>query len=448
MSNSDVLEIDAARPARRERARARLEEHQQPRAARRRRSRAARAARRRARQRRHAGDGSGAARARRRGRRSDGERCGCAASTAGRSAPAGADRRARVGHRRALPDRACSRSCPGECVLDGTARMRERPIGDLVDALRALGVQRRGRGPGRLPAGALPRRRAVRRRAPRSTRSRSSQYVSALLLVAPYAARDVELRLRDGVLVSRPYVDVTLAADARVRRATRTSATARRSRSRAGRATPARDYAVEPDASTAAYFFARRGDHRRARARRGPARRLDAGRHGVARRARAHGLRGGARRRLRRGARRRAARCARVDVDMNAMPDAVLAAAVTALFADGTDAHPQRRQPAHQGERPPARARDRAAQARRRRARGRPTRSRSRRARCTAREIDTYDDHRMAMAFALAGLRIPGVQIRDPGCVQQVLAALLRGLLRARVVKCERTSLRRARRTA
>jgi 3-phosphoshikimate 1-carboxyvinyltransferase len=32
-------------------------------------------------------------------------------------------------------------------------------------------------------------------------------------------------------------------------------------------------------------------------------------------------------------------------------------------------------------------------------------------------EIDTYDDHRMAMAFALAGLRQRGVAIRDPGCV-------------------------------
>ena len=32
-------------------------------------------------------------------------------------------------------------------------------------------------------------------------------------------------------------------------------------------------------------------------------------------------------------------------------------------------------------------------------------------------EIHTYRDHRMAMAFALAGLRIPGVAIRDPGCV-------------------------------
>ncbi len=34
-------------------------------------------------------------------------------------------------------------------------------------------------------------------------------------------------------------------------------------------------------------------------------------------------------------------------------------------------------------------------------------------------EIETYDDHRMAMSFALAGLRIPGVSIRDPGCVRK-----------------------------
>jgi 3-phosphoshikimate 1-carboxyvinyltransferase len=34
-------------------------------------------------------------------------------------------------------------------------------------------------------------------------------------------------------------------------------------------------------------------------------------------------------------------------------------------------------------------------------------------------EIDTYDDHRMAMSFSLAGLRVPGVGIRDPGCVSK-----------------------------
>ena len=36
-----------------------------------------------------------------------------------------------------------------------------------------------------------------------------------------------------------------------------------------------------------------------------------------------------------------------------------------------------------------------------------------------AAQIDTYDDHRMAMAFSLAGLRIPGIAIRDPACVSK-----------------------------
>ena len=40
-------------------------------------------------------------------------------------------------------------------------------------------------------------------------------------------------------------------------------------------------------------------------------------------------------------------------------------------------------------------------------------------AKLEAAEIDTYDDHRMAMAFALAGLRVPGVVIRDPACVSK-----------------------------
>ena len=33
--------------------------------------------------------------------------------------------------------------------------------------------------------------------------------------------------------------------------------------------------------------------------------------------------------------------------------------------------------------------------------------------------IETYDDHRMAMSFALAGLRVPGIRISDPGCVSK-----------------------------
>ena len=94
-------------------------------------------------------------------------------------------------------------------MLDGTPRMRERPIAELVDALQRLGVDVRAEGHGGCPPvrarGGAPFGGEVEVDA-----RRSSQYVSALLLIAPYAARSVVLRLRDGALVSRPYVDVTL----------------------------------------------------------------------------------------------------------------------------------------------------------------------------------------------------------------------------------------------
>ena len=94
-----------------------------------------------------------------------------------------------------------------------------------------------------------------------------------------------------------------------------------------------RDYAIEPDASAASYFFALAardggyGHRRRAGHLEHP------GRHGVRRRARTHGLHRTARAGPDHG--HRAARCARVDVDMNAFSDTVMTLAVVALFAHG-----------------------------------------------------------------------------------------------------------------
>src|SRR5512134_2169554 len=80
----------------------------------------------------------------------------------------------------------------GRYRLDGTARMRERPIQDLVDGLGALGAQVRCERDGGCPpvvieADGLPGGTAYVRG------SRSSQFLSALLHVAPYAARDVTI---------------------------------------------------------------------------------------------------------------------------------------------------------------------------------------------------------------------------------------------------------------
>ena len=305
---------------------------------------------------------------------------------------------------------------PGETVLDGTARMRERPISDLVNALATLGVDVRVEGARGCPP--------VRCRGGRPfggdvsvDASKSSQYVSALLQIAPYAERDVVLDLKEGVLVSRPYVDVTLdvmrtfGADASFLDDRRLWVS-NRAQYRGIH------YIVEPDASTAAYFFcaaALTGGRIRVEDLPGRSAQADMGLLLVLEQMGAQVTRSessvtvqGPPRGTLRG----------VDVDMNAMPDAVLAAAVTAAFATspthirnvanlriketdrlhaletelrklGTSAHADA-DALHIEPKPMHGA-----------------------------TIATYDDHRMAMAFALAGLLVPGVVISDPGCVSK-----------------------------
>ena len=95
----------------------------------------------------------------------------------------------------------------GACVLTGSDRMRRRPIGELLAALRPLGgvvesLEENGYPPVRIHGNGLKGGRTV------VDASRSSQFVSAILLAAPYASNPVEIVVQG--LVSRPYVDVTL----------------------------------------------------------------------------------------------------------------------------------------------------------------------------------------------------------------------------------------------
>ena len=87
--------------------------------------------------------------------------------------------------------------------------------------------------------------------------ARSSQFVSALLQVAPYAARDVTLTLT-GEIIAQPYIDMTVGGDGAVGRAGGARRLRACSASRAGSAIAPQRYAVEPDASSAHYFSARR----------------------------------------------------------------------------------------------------------------------------------------------------------------------------------------------
>mmetsp|Transcript_12772 Transcript_12772/g.34340 ORF Transcript_12772/g.34340 Transcript_12772/m.34340 type:complete len:503 (-) Transcript_12772:2181-3689(-) len=148
----------------------------------------------------------------------------------------------------------------GEFVLDGTPRMRERPIKDLVDALQQLGaevtcsdigcppVTVRARANGGGLAGGLAR----------VSGKISSQYLSALLMAAPLASGDVELQIIDE-LVSLPYVQMTINLMRRFGVEVETDAAHLNFKVRGGQryAAPAGGRVfVEGDASSASYFSA------------------------------------------------------------------------------------------------------------------------------------------------------------------------------------------------
>jgi 3-phosphoshikimate 1-carboxyvinyltransferase len=147
----------------------------------------------------------------------------------------------------------------GEYILAGDARMRERPIGDLVAALEQLGatiVNRKSKiengasicPPVKILASGLPGGRAA------VAGNVSSQFLSGLLMVAPYAQSFVELVVEGG-LNSKPYVDMTLAVmtDFGVE-------VTRQGYERfdipSARYQPRATYPIESDASAASYFFA------------------------------------------------------------------------------------------------------------------------------------------------------------------------------------------------
>lgn len=299
----------------------------------------------------------------------------------------------------------------GPTTLDGTARMRARPIADLADALRALGapVEVLGEGgcpPLRVAGGGLPGGRA------RIDASRSSQFVSGVLLAAPCAARDVELEFAGGAVVSRAFLELT----GEVMRAfgAELEIGAEGARVRA-RPYEARDYAVEADAQSAVYPLA--------------AAAIAGGRvlvEGIPPHSRQTDLR------VLEVFERMGCRVARtqqgvelygpfdglraVDVDMNEIPDAVLALAVVCLFADGPSTI---RNIAHLRIKESDRLAALESELRKLGARAHAGADflRIEPGPLRGTRIATYDDHRMAMSFALAGLRVPGVEIEDPACV-------------------------------
>jgi 3-phosphoshikimate 1-carboxyvinyltransferase len=296
----------------------------------------------------------------------------------------------------------------GTYRLDGTPRMQERPIGDLLDALRQLGGEAVSeRNNGCLPV--VVRGRGLRGGRAVPAGNVSSQFLSALLMAAPCAQANVELAVA-GELVSRPYVDMTLAVMAAFGRSVTNRSPYLISAPRPYRAT---DYAIEPDASAASYFFAAaaitqgevmveglsRGGLQ------GDAAFCDClGRMGCDVRCSAEGISVSGR--PLRG----------IDVDMNAISDTVPTLGAVALFAAGATTI---RGVGHIRHKESDRIRALAVELRKLGAEveERPDGLRITPGVLRGAEIDTYDDHRMAMSLALVGLAVPGVVIRNPGCV-------------------------------
>jgi len=304
----------------------------------------------------------------------------------------------------------------GSYRIDGVARMRERPIGDLVEALNELGARIGYEGVAGFPPLRIEPSPGLARDEVAIRGDVSSQFLSGLLMAAPLAAKQGGLVIRvAGDLISQPYVAMTIAMMRRFGVEVR--------RDGADYQVPQDCYrspgsmAVEGDASSASYFLALgllAG---------GPIRVEGVDRNSVQGDVAFTDLLAAMGASIEFGdgwieSRRDGELCA-ADWDCTAIPDAAMSAAVVALFAPGrttlrgigswrvkeTDriaamATELRKLGAEVDEQPdrlsvtgPARLREAT--------------------------IDTYDDHRIAMCFALAAAGGLPVHIRDPGCVRK-----------------------------
>ena len=300
----------------------------------------------------------------------------------------------------------------GAYVLDGTTRMRQRPIGPLLGALGQLGALAEST----LGTGCPPLRIRGPLRGGRASIDAgvSSQFISALLMVAPCTPEGLELRL-EGTVISRPYIDMTLQQMARCGVSAswsgeRTLVVPGGQRYVAGR------QVMESDASNASYFFAAaavtggwvRVPMLPADSIQGDLALLDVlAEMGcrVAREGDAVEVTGPA------GGQLKA-----VSVDANAFPDMAQTIAALAPFADGPV---EVRNVASMRVKETDRIGAVAAELRRL---GQEVEERADAFVVTPRPlrgavVQTYDDHRMAMAFSVVALRAPDVRIADPGCV-------------------------------
>jgi 3-phosphoshikimate 1-carboxyvinyltransferase len=300
----------------------------------------------------------------------------------------------------------------GVTLLDGNERMRKRPIGELLRGLRELGVQAYSQKGNDCPP-VVVESEGLKGGTATIKGEESSQFLSGLLMVAPYAQKDVHIKVT-GSLASRPYIDITLD----VMSAFGVKIPSRGDASflvKAGQRYLPREFRIEGDASNASYFFSAaavcRGrvkvNHLNPTSVQGDMGFLD-----ILERAGCRVNRGRDWIEVLGGELRG------VEIDMNEMPDLVPTLAVTATFARGkTVIQNIRHLRFKESDRIHALAKELSKMGIRVNERedgldiegGKPHGA----------EIETYDDHRMAMSFAIAGLAVPGIKIKGERCVDK-----------------------------
>lgn len=300
----------------------------------------------------------------------------------------------------------------GEYTLDGTPRMRERPIQDLLDALLQLDVPVESLTKSGCPPIVIHSQ-GLRGGSATIRGDVSSQFLSGLLMAAPYAHSTLTLAI-DGELVSQPYVLMTLA----VMRAFGIDIPANDLKQFvvvAPRQYKSCRYEIEPDASAASYFWAAAAitggtvtiEGLNQNSLQGDVAFCDClrqmgcevqyhesgttivGKH-------LHGI----------------------EVDMNAISDTVQTLSAVALFAEGPTTI---RGVGHIRHKETDRIGALVAELRKM---GATVEELADGLRISpqplhAATIDTYDDHRMAMSLSLVGLRQAGILINDPGCTSK-----------------------------
>ncbi len=302
----------------------------------------------------------------------------------------------------------------GDYILEGEPRMHERPIGDLVDGLRSLGahidyLQTPGYPPLHIHPSTLQGGEIS------LSGKTSSQYLSAVLMLAPYAANPVSIRIRDE-LISKPYVSMTVEVMRRFGIDVQVSTDGHRFEIPTGRYTSPGTYWIESDASSASYFLAAgaiRGGTVRLEGVGSESLQGDANfarvleRMGAPVRYEAHAIEID-----------RAPQLQGIDIDMNDMPDAAMTLAVVALFAQGSTTI---RNIASWKVKETDRLHAMATELRKVGASVETGEDWIRVAPLAPgtwqhAQIATYNDHRIAMCFSLVALGGIPVTILDPGC--------------------------------